>query len=139
MTPTHVLHLVSLECRLAQELDGDEIYLRLDGKKIWGVGRNEHMSHDLTKAHCFSVMNFAEGTRMGANGWEPMQTFQAGALAFPFDGTTDLEILEADTFSSDDHIGRQRVAAADAGHGTITVQFENDGAKYALSYRVEPA
>jgi hypothetical protein len=132
-----VLHLIALECQLAQEFDGDETYLRLNGEKVWSVGRNAHMSHNLQKAHCYNLVNFEEGTRHGANGWEPIPDFAGGSLTWRFDGEAVVEIFEADNFSSDDQIGRQHVSARDAGHGTITVHFERDGAKYALSYRVE--
>lgn len=137
MTATNVLHLISLECLLAQEFDGDEIYLRLNGEKVWGVDRHSHMSQNLAKSHCYDIMDFANGRRHGAAGWEPIPSFQAGDLTWTFDGEAVVEIFEEDSFSSDDLIGRQNVTSKDADHGTITVHFEREGARYALTYRVE--
>ncbi|MBL8145981.1 MAG: hypothetical protein JNL34_06320, partial [Anaerolineae bacterium] len=128
-----VLHLLSLECLLAQEFDGDEIYLRLNGEKVWGVDRHAHMSHNMAKAHCYNMMDFAAGRRHNAAGWEPIPSFEPGALTWSFDGEALVEVFEADTLSSDDLIGRQRMSSKDAGRGSITVHFERDGAKYALT------
>jgi hypothetical protein len=137
MTDTCVLHLMALECLLAQELDGDEMYLRLNGEKVWGVGRHEHMRQNPDKPNYYAAVNFTEGTRRGMNGPEPMPGFNANSLSWRFVDDAVIELFEADSFSSDDLIGRQQVSARDVGHGAITVHFERDGAKYALTYRVE--
>ena len=137
MTTLCVLHLMALECLLAQELDGDEMYVRLNGEKVWGVGRHEHMRQNPDKPQYYAVYNFAEGTRQGMNGEEPMPGFTAGSLTWRFNDEAVVELFEADAFSSDDLIGRQPISARDGGHGAITVHFERDGAKYALTYRVE--
>ena len=134
-----VLHLLSLECLLAPEFDGDEIYLRLNGEKVWSVDRHAHMSHNLEKSNYFDIMDFAGGRRHGAAGWEPIPAFQAEALTWSFDGEAVVEVYEADTLSSDDLIGRQYISNQDAGRGAITVHFERDGAHYALTYRVDGA
>lgn len=138
MSTTCVLHLMALECQLAQELDGDEIYLRLNGEKVWGVGRHAHMRQNPDKAQFFDSVNFEEGTRHGVNGWEPLPNFTPASLTWRFQDDALIEVFEEDNFSSDDLIGRQHISVKDVGHGAITVHFERDGARYALTYRVEP-
>jgi len=139
MSDTTVLKLITLECLLAQELDGDEIYLRLNGERVWAVDRHAHMSHDLARPHCYDIMDFVGGRRHGAGGWEMIPGFVPGALTWSLTSEAVIEIFEADTFSSDDLIGRQRITSHDAGRGDITVHFEREGARYALTFRLENA
>lgn len=137
MPATYVLHLIALECLRAQELDGDEIYLRLNGEEVWALDRHAHMSQNPEQARCYNIMDFASGRRQGAAGWEPIPSFAADSLSWSFSGEAVVEIYEADTFSGDDLIGRQHVTGKDADRGLITAHYEREGAHYALSYRVE--
>ncbi len=141
MTTAHILQVLALECLQAQEVDGDEPVLRLNGEPIWRLGPHEQMSPLADRRHLYRAINFAEGTRLNARGWERMPNFQPGELTYRFEQAALIELYEADGLTSDDLIGRQPVSVRDAAHGVITVRFVREGARYALTYRVdrEPA
>jgi len=134
---TYSVHLLSLRCIEAQELDGDETYIRFNQRKIWSVpGRyrmHEHPRHE----HHFDEFDFVNGRLHEKDGWKEVKPFQAAD--FVFSGQTaesSFQIWEADFFTPDDNLGRTNVSANDIGRGSISVAFNADGARYILTYQV---
>jgi len=137
MAVTFTLKLVLLECFQAQELDGDEIYIKLNDRVIWTwKTAHERFSHDTTHPHTIDKLDFAQARKHGANGWA---SATIDPEAYVFNGLTGgavLELWDADTFRRDDLIGRAPVSPSDGGHGAISVVIQGDGAYYRLTYEV---
>lgn len=141
MTTGYVLRVLALECVQAQEVDGDEPVLRLNGEPVWRLGPREHMSAQADDPYLYRAINFADGTRLNAAGWEPIPSFQPGELSYRFERAAVIELYEASALIPDNCLGRQPISPRDAARGVIRVNFVRDGARYALTYRVdrEPA
>lgn len=137
MAATFTLKLVLLECFQAQELNGDELYIKLDDRVIW-TWKTTHIrfSHDTSRSHTIDKLDFAQARKHGADGWE---TIDLDPESFVFSGLVGgamLELWDADTFTPDDLLGRAPVRPSDGGHGAISVVIQGDGAYYRLTYEV---
>ena len=134
---TYTLQLVSLECVQAQELNGDEAYLTLNGDKIWSADR-EKMSADLSHAHRCSTVDFASGRLLTNEGWIALLTSKRDAFRFSgLSGVAVLQLWDDDTLSRDDLLGETPISETDIGRGQISVVFTRDGARYRLTYQVD--
>ena len=106
------LRLLNLKCYLSDEADGDEIYLKSAGKKIWPV-EEEYI---VTKGECTPIgLEF---------------TINKGAVI-------TYELWDYDILSSNDHLG-SIILQADA-HGHFINDFTkqgNDRSKYALEWEI---
>lgn len=134
---TYTLRLLGLECLQAQEFDGDEAYLTLDGVSIWEASSIK-MSADLSKKASVSQVDFVEGRALTAEGWTALPDFKPqNAVLSGLSGQVMVQLWEADLLSSDDLLGETPISEVDSGGGTISVFFTNDGANYRLTYRVD--
>lgn len=131
---SYTLRLLSLECMQAQELDGDEVYLTVDGRQVWSAGRYK-MSSVLTAVDRCRQVDFAGARVLTREGWVSVEQ---AALVFP--GLAEdvmVQLWEGDTLTSDDMLGETPISENDIGRGEISVLFTGDGANYRLTYRVE--
>jgi hypothetical protein len=133
----YTLRLLTLECIQAQEIDGDEAYLTMNGRKVWSVGR-DRMSQDLSHAHRCSEVDFAGGRKLTHEGWITMSPFDPGEFIFGgLSGTMVVQLWDDDRLTRDDLLGETPISEADIGHGHISVLFTRDGARYRLTYQVD--
>lgn len=137
--PKYTVQLLSLRCLEAQEMDGDEVYIRFNGEKIWSAPDPFAMHHRPGTARQFDEFDFVNGRLHDREGWKRVEPFDASRFVFADqDSASSFQLWEADTLTRDDHLGSSRVSASDAGHGNISLVFDRDGARYMLTYRVTP-
>jgi len=135
-TRPFTLQLVSLRCLTAQENDGDEIYVHVDGRTLWSVG-TLRMSDRLNDDEQIDEVDFVHGQLHTRNGWQAMHTFEGDD--FRIQVTADyahLQLRERDMLLGDDLLGEAVVTAADAERGKIQLAFTAEGAHYTLTYEV---
>lgn len=106
------LRILSLKCYLPDELDGDEVYLKSDGKKVW-------------PADAKYVVASEENTPVG--------------LEFIINkgDVISYELWDYDNLSANDYLGKL-IFRADA-HGHFINDFVkrgNDQSKYALEWEL---
>jgi hypothetical protein len=131
---SYTLRLLSLECMQAQELDGDEVYLTVDGTRVWSAGRYK-MSSVLTTDDRCSQIDFAAGRVLTHVGWADVEQ---EPLVFTRQAEpTVVQLWERDTLTSDDKLGETPISESDSGRGEISVLFTGDGGSYRLTYQVE--
>ncbi|MCC6615382.1 MAG: hypothetical protein IT320_18040 [Anaerolineae bacterium] len=137
MAATFTLKLVLLECFQAQELNGDEIYIKLNDRVIW-TWKTAHVrfSHDTSHPHTIDKLDFVQGRKHEASGWVSAGIDPEAFVFTDMNGGALLEVWDADSFTRDDLIGRAPVSASDGGHGAISVVMQGDGAYYRLTYEV---
>lgn len=139
MGGAYTLHVLGIECLTAQELNGDDVYLTLDERRIWSVGRAK-MSHLLTDDMHVREYDFEDGLKLTLNDWERIEGFKPEAFIFHgLTGEHALTLHKADVFARDEQIGSAPIRLEDAEHGEIAVIFRRSGAEYRLTYRVEKA
>lgn len=141
MSTRFTLRLMLLECLEAQELNGDEVYIKLNGETIWTwQTTHERLHHDLERPHMFDKIDFAGARKHGKDGWQPAPEIDPNAYIFTdLTGEATLEVWDADVLTSDDLFGRKPVRALDGGHGDISVVFRRDGGHYRVTYQVQVA
>lgn len=133
----YTLRLLSLECMQAQELDGDEAYLTLNGQKVWSAGRDK-MSQDITHPQRCSEVNFVDGRKRTHEGWIDMAEDETGTSVFSeLSGQVLLQLWDDDLLTSDDLLGETPISETDIGRGNISVMFTRDGARYRMTYQVD--
>lgn len=131
------LQLISLRCITAQEADGDEIYLNVDGHTVWSVGRLR-MRDQLQADDQLDEVDFVHGRLHTRQGWLPMQDFNVSDFRLEINGeTARLEVRERDLLLGDDQIGDVMISRADSAHGQIQLAFTAEGAHYVLRYEVD--
>jgi hypothetical protein len=135
MTPPPLtLQLVSLRCLTAQENDGDEIYVQVDGRTLWSVG-TLRMSDRLSDDQQTNDVDFLHGQFHTRNGWQAMQTFDGDDFRAPLSGDyAQVRLCERDLLLGDDLLGEAIITAADAERGKIQLAFTAEGAHYTLTY-----
>ncbi len=108
------LKLLKIHCYIPDESDADEVYLKMNGKKIWPVNGNKYES---MKDNSFPL-----------------------DLEFKVEkGSKNLiEIWDYDVISADDLLGTVEIKADQAGgpFNADMVQKETDHAKYSLEYEI---
>jgi hypothetical protein len=133
----YTIRLVGLECFKPQEIDGDEIYVTLNGEKVWEA-RPDTMNSVLERDENVSHFDFAEGRKLTSDGWVSMPGFQPEQVTFALDvGAAALELWDADLLTRDDLLGEAGIDAGQASGGSISLVFQRLGAHYRLTYRVE--
>jgi hypothetical protein len=138
-TERYTLRLLWLECVQAQELDGDEIYLKLGDLLVWKA--HPLKMHDTPQTDKqIRAADFENGRVLGREDWRDMDDFQASQFTIPImAGEHVLYLWEQDVLTSDDRLGETPISIRDESHGDIMVTFNRDGARYQLKYRVDGA
>ncbi len=131
---TFTVRLIGLRCLRSQEMNGDEIYLQLDGETVWAAAPF-HMSHHLNNLTRISEVDFEQGRRLTMHGWEPIPDFKPEALSFQRSAPTAIRLYEGDLFG-DDFLGEIVATEGDAQGGHIQIALSQDGADYILIYQV---
>lgn len=133
----YTLRILSLECVTSEEVDGDETYLKLNDRKVWEA-HPDKMSHAHSFDRSVSQFDFAEGLRKTGEGWAQIPGFQSESLVFNgLSGKSVLQLWDADTLNADDLLGEAPVDETQASGGNISLVFQQRGAHYRLTYRVE--
>ena len=134
---TYTLKLVALECLQAQEIDGDEIYLKLNDQRIWASDPDKMGAADQPDP-LVSQYDFTEGRRQTRQGWLPISDYQSEQFVFRNQsGDGVLQLWEADPLTRDDLLGQTPLSEQQAVGGTIAVVFQRSGAHYRLTYQIE--
>jgi hypothetical protein len=128
----YVIQLVALECLRAQEMDGDEIYLKYNGAKIWQCAPDK-MSAVLDHDNFVSHYDFVGGRKQTKKGWVAYQA--STPIEWVESGEATFQLWEDDMIG-DDMLGQTPVDATQASGGNISVVFQHEGAHYRLTYRV---
>jgi hypothetical protein len=133
----YTLRLLTLECERAQEFDGDEAYLTLNGRKIWSAG-SDKMSSDLSHPHRCSQVDFAGGRKLTNEGWVNLPSDASYTSVFSgLSGQAVLKLWDDDRLSPDDLLGETMISETDIGRGHIAVMFLREGGRYRLTYQVD--
>lgn len=134
---SYTIRLVSLECFKAEEIDGDEIYLKLNGAKVWAAAPDK-MAPIAVDHASVRQFDFVGGRKQTAAGWVPLMPYSPDNFTFKDqNGTAVIQLWDADTLTSDDLLGQTPVDATQGGGGNISVVFQRLGAHYRLTYKVE--
>ena len=134
---TYTIKLISLECFKAEEIDGDEVYLKLNGAKVWEASPDKMtplaVAHDSVRHY-----DFAGGRKQTGEGWIPLMPYNPDLFVFKEQlGPAVLQVWDADTLTSDDLLGQTPIDETQGGGGNISVVFQRLGAHYRLTYKVE--
>ena len=129
---SYTIKLVGLECFRAEEVDGDQVYVKLNGAKVWEA-HPDRMKHVPVHEHHVSEFDFAGGRKHTRDGWVPLMPYNPDAFVFPDQaGSAALEVRDAL-----DLLGDAPVDSSQASGGNISVVFRRAGAHYRLTYKVE--
>lgn len=136
----YALQLISLSCNKAQERDGDEVFIRVDGQTIWSVKRvGRKMFHKPHRHNDIDTFDFS-GCRMhGKNGWQDTTAYTRDEFRFGgLTGPLELELWEEDLFlrGGNDFVGTVVVTPAQAGQSMIRTVLDNGPFSYTLTYGV---
>ena len=134
---TYTIKLVGLECFKAEEVDGDEIYIKLNGKKVWEAAPDKMSArpeHDDWVSH----YDFEGGRKQTGVGWVPLAAYNPHEFEFKNQsGDSVLQLWDADVLTDDDLLGQTPIDQSQASGGHISVVFQRVGAHYRLTYKVE--
>lgn len=132
---SYTVQLLGIKSLEAQENDGDEVKVKLNGLTVWESGRLK-MHHHPTRDDQVSEFDFANGRRLDASGWQMITPYNPKDFLFTGQyGESFLELWEED-FLRDDYLGRSPITPRDAAHGSISISFVRSGANYLLTYKV---
>lgn len=133
----YMIRLVALECFQAEEIDGDEIYIKLNGEKVWEASPDK-MNSRPEASDWVSHYDFADGRKLTTLGWVPLTPYDPQAFLFrDQSGDSVMQLWESDRLTSDDLLGQAPIDASQASGGSISVVFQRVGARYRLTYKVE--
>jgi len=133
----YTIKLIRLECFEAQEIGGDEIYIKLNGEKVWEAAPDK-MSAQSNHEGWVSQYDFAGGRKQTRLGWLPLTPYNAELFVFRNEeGGATLQLWDADRLTRDDLIGEATIDESQATGGNISVVMQGSGAHYRLTYRVE--
>ena len=133
----YTLKLIGLECFKAEEIDGDEVYIKLNGTQVWEAAPDK-MSPQPQADDWVSHYDFAGGRKLTHLGWVPLMPYNREAFIFKdLSGDSVLQLWDADVMTSDDLLGQTPIDQAQASGGNISVVFQRVGAHYRLTYKVE--
>jgi hypothetical protein len=134
---TYTVHLISLKCVISQEDEGDEIYITLNGQRVWSVWADYKLNQRPSRPHHINEVDFVEGRLLLRDGWQPMPDFDPADFIFTDQsGLGRFEVWDQDNFSRDDYFGNLPFSENEAGHGNITGVAARDGAHYVMTYKV---
>ncbi len=134
---TYTIKLIGLECFKAEEIDGDEVYIKLNGAKVWEASPGKMVP---TPEHGEEVSHydFAGGRKHTSEGWELLMPYNPDNFVFKdLTGDSVVQLWDADVLTSDDLFGQTPVDESQASGGNISVIFQRLGAHYRLTYKVE--
>lgn len=133
----YTIKLIGLECFRAEEVDGDQIYIKLNGAKVWEAHPDRMLptpEHDGLVSH----YDFAGARKQTHDGWIPLMPYTPEQFVFEEQtGVAALQLWDADALTSDDLLGETPIDASQASGGNISVVFQRSGAHYRLTYKVE--
>ncbi|MEO0560644.1 MAG: WD40 repeat domain-containing protein [Chloroflexota bacterium] len=136
----HTLQLLAIECKQAQERDGDETFIRLDGQTIWSIERaGRKMHHNPTRPKEVSTFDFQTCKMLGKDGWQETDNFRPSDFRLQgLTGPVSLEVWEEDNFlrGGNDYLGTIRISPAKAGQGPQEAVIYTDGANYVVTYEI---
>ena len=133
----YVIKLIGLECFTAEEIDGDEIYVKLNGTKVWQA-HPDKMTHVPKDDHHVNQYDFVKGLKHTHAGWIPMMPYNPDEFVYKDQsGRSVLQLWDADVLTSDDLLGETPIDQSQASGGNISVVFRRAGAHYRLTYKVE--
>lgn len=133
----YTIKLVGLECFRAEEVDGDEIYIKINGTKMWEAKPDKMLPVPETDG-IVSHFDFAGARKHTYNGWIPLMPYAPNNFMLKNQtGACVLELWDADVMTSDDLLGETPIDQTQASGGNISVIFQRLGAHYRLTYKVE--
>ena len=131
------IKLVGLECLKAEELGGDEIYIKLNDEKVWESNPDKLGAH-FEGSDWVSQYDFTGGRKLTRLGWVALTPYNSEDYVFKDQaGGSVLQLWETDTLTRDDLLGQTPIDASQASGGNISVMFQRLGADYRLTYKVE--
>lgn len=134
---SYSLRLISLKCLTAQEDGGDEIYLTMNGEKVWSVWGDYTMRDQLDSDFHIREVDFVGGRFYVQSGWKMIPGFIADGYHFVAQNSeATLELWDADKFRRDELFGKILVNEGDSDKGPIQGVAALGGAHYVLTYRV---
>ncbi len=135
------LHLMTLDCHASQEMDGDEIYMKLNGEIIFtwkGVGRkfsDSIKNSDLVDQYDFRIAKARAVEGMVAGDYQP-----SDFVIQTDDASLKIELWESDEGEfmrgDDDFLGETVVTAEESSQNQVTKFFKRKEVDYELTYRV---
>lgn len=133
------LRLIELRCLRGQERDGDEVYLKVDGRTVWDVQKFGRTMGSRVSRHTCTHFNFRDCTydmpqgRATAEGYHP-NNFILSSWQEP----VTMQLWEADSFlrGGDDLFGEIMVDASAGQWDEIECDFDRGGAHYRLVFAV---
>jgi hypothetical protein len=129
--------LLNLKCLVSQEDDGDEVYITLNGKKVWSVQGDCVMHQRPHKPHQMKEIDFAAGRYLSPDGWQPLPDFDPASVVFRgLTGAGNFQVWDHDNFSRDDFFGKILFSENEAGHGHINGVAASDAAHYVVIFEV---
>ncbi len=139
---SYTLNLILLECLQAQEFDGDEPYLKLNGERIWSWDLVGRKMHDTLNAKAWTnAFDFRTGKFRTLEGWEASANYDPGQFDFSgLTGKTSVELWEADEHEvlrgDDDFLGEMILTIDNARMGEQVAVFNQSDAMYQLTFRL---
>ncbi len=139
---SYTLNLILLECLQAQEFDGDEPYLKLNGESIWSWDLVGRKMHDTLNAKAWTnAFDFRTGKFRTLEGWEASANYDPGQFDFNgLTGKTSVELWEADEHEvlrgDDDFLGEMILTIDNARMGEQVAVFNQSDAMYQLTFRL---
>jgi WD40 repeat protein len=140
MPEPFTLRLVRLECLHGQELDGDEVYIKVADRTVWDVQTfKRHMSHHLIANRTTAAFDFRAVTFQTADGWQVAENYRPEAFIFADRlGPVKVQLWEADSFlrGGDDLLGEVIVTPDSVKWDEVECEFRQGRAHYRLTYAV---
>lgn len=139
---TYTLNLVLLECLQAQELDGDEPYLKMNDERIWSWDLAGRKMNDTLNAKAWTnAFDFRTGRFRTLEGWEDSANYDAGQFEFKaLTGKTSIQLWEADEHEvlrgDDDFLGEMVLTIDNVRMGEQVAVFNQSDAMYQLTFRL---
>jgi hypothetical protein len=138
---SYQLRLISLRCNKAQEGDGDEIYLKLNGDIIftWDKVGYKFVDKLIDDSHMVAF-DFRQGKVNLATGWHENEAYASDDFIFELDAPAIVELWESDEHEflrgDNDQLGGYVMDASHASKGETMVMFNLRGAEYELRFHV---
>src|SRR5664279_3149731 len=130
---SYTVKLVNLECFAAEEIDGDEVYIKLNGAKVWAA-HPDKMTHVPKDDHTVNQYDFAGGYKHTHAGWLPLTPDDPKQFVFSGQsGAAVLQLWDTDAITSHDLLGETPIDPSQASGGNISVVFKRLGAHYRLT------
>ncbi|MEM6281518.1 MAG: hypothetical protein AAF787_04935 [Chloroflexota bacterium] len=138
----YALEIMALECLKNQELDGDEIVIKLNDKIMFHwEDTGYRWAAELKLEDWTNYYNFRENKLRTMNGdVQPEAYKDFGFVLANLTGPTVIELIESDERNlfrgGDDELGRLTVDESSAANTAQQYDFTDEGAHYRLTYAV---